>query len=436
MSAIFALGLPVTGPGELETMSCREQSTASKPKTLNRGWLSLMTSSRLASPVGPTVLAAVIVASGLLLGACVCATVIIEEPSAGTIADSDIIAVARVDRVVGRAPFTNAKPPIVMVTVEDGIKGAGRGEEIRLLEWVSGSPYWSTGRGPSGDDLSRWASKPVEAPRIGANLLVFLKRVGPHDAKPLRGMDGSIFVDSPIPSTVEIVRGTAWFTFSMQAVPPTITRGSAIEIRGVLKNRSSDTMSFDLRNAQVRQVSTPIGFVPIKRWRELAPPPVRLAPGASQPFSFPAQVVSAGPIGMPGSYWLDFKLPANVNNQGSDVSLYFQLEGEATPLDAATAARMVFAATVDSIFPFRPEIGPVHGVSLSQHQFLLGELAHSPPGNVLYVDWRSNLPMHPVRGGRYLFFLDGNWQLFHVAEASQANLEQVRRGLSRGGSRE
>ncbi len=417
-------------------MPCNAQSTASKRKVLKRGWLSVMTPGRLASPVWPTVLAAVIVARVLPFGACACADVVIEEPSVGTISDSDIIAVARVDRVVGRGPFTNAKPPIVMVTVENGIKGAGRGEEIRILEWVAGSPYWSTGRGPSGDDLHRWASKPVEAPRIGANLLVFLKRIGPHDAKPMTGMDGAIFEDSPVPSTVEIVRGTAWLSFAMQPVPPTIPRGSPIEIRGVLRNRSTDTMTFDLRNAQIRQVSTPIGFVPIKRWRELAPPPARLAPGESRPFSFPAQTVSAVPIGMPGGYWLDFKLPANVDNQGNDVSVYFQLEGKATPLDAATAARMVFAATVDSVYPFRPEIGPVHGVCLSQHQFLLGELAHSPQGNVLCVDWRVNLPMRPARGGRYLFFLDGNWQLFHVAEANQANLEQVRRGLSASESRE
>lgn len=414
-------------------MLCRAQSTVLKRKALKRGWLSLMIPSRVASPIWPTVLAAVIVARVLCFGACACATVIIEEPSAGTMSESDIIAVVRVDRVVGRGPFTNAKPPMFMVTVEDGIKGAGRGEEIHILEWVSGSPYCSTGRGPSGDDLHQWASKPVEAPRIGADLLVFLKRIGPNDAKPMTGMAGSIFVDSPVPSTVELVRGTAWVSFAMQPVSPTIPRGSAIEISGLLRNRSNDTMTFDLRNAQV---STPVGFVPIKRWRGLAPPPARLAPGECRPFSFPAQAVSAVPIGMPGSYWLDFRLPADVNNQGSEVSVYFQLEGEASPLDAATAARMVFAATVDSIYPFRPEIGPVHGVSLSQHQFLVGELAHSPQGNVLYVDWRSNLPMRPARGGRYLFFLDGNWQLFHVAEANQANLEQVKRGLSRSESRE
>ena len=76
-------------------------------------------------------------AVGLVLVAAVAdATVKVTEPSARTISVSDVIAVARVNRVLGHEPFTNKNPPSVLVTVQDVIKGATRGEVIRIVGWV------------------------------------------------------------------------------------------------------------------------------------------------------------------------------------------------------------------------------------------------------------------------------------------------------------
>ena len=143
----------------------------------------------------------------------------------------------------------------------------------------------------------------------------------------------------------------------------------------------------------------PTVLEPGERWRRHPPPPIRLAPGERREYSFPVENLSQVPIGVPGVYSFGFLLPANVNDQGSFVSVPFQTEGETMPREAAAASKAVFAATVDSIYLFRPDIGPVHAVSLSHHQFLLGEIHGAPPGNV--VDWRPNLPLRPIRGRRY-----------------------------------
>ena len=55
--------------------------------------------------------AAVVLAAGIILVAAMAyATVKIDEPSVGTISASDVIGVARVNRVLGREPFTNKNP--------------------------------------------------------------------------------------------------------------------------------------------------------------------------------------------------------------------------------------------------------------------------------------------------------------------------------------
>ncbi len=359
------------------------------------------------------------------------ATVKGTEPSARTISVSDVIGVARVDRVLGREPFTNKNPPSVQVTIRDGIKGATRGEVIRAVGWVTGAPIWETTR-ERDTAFRQWESRPSVPPAIGAEVLIFLKRTGPHEATPIRATDGSVFVLSPDPRTVEIVRGETWLTFAVRPIPRILHLGRPFEIGGGITNHSADSMVFDLRHARVTHSSMPTVLEPGERWQPHPPPPIRLAPGERREYSFSVEDLSPVPIGVPGVYSIGFQLPANVNDQGSFVSVYFQIEGETKPREAAAASKAVFAATVDSIYRFRPEVGPVHGVSLSHHQFLLGELNGSPPGNVQFVDWLPKLPLRPIRGRRYLFFLNGQWGLFHVAEMNRDNLDAARAGVARG----
>ena len=301
---------------------------------------------------------------------------------------------------------------------------------IRIDGWVTGAPGWSEGYGRRDTDIGAWEAKPAVPPAVGARVLVFLRRTGPHSATPVRAPDGPVFVVAPDSPTVEVVRGATWLTYAVRPIPQRTPSGRPIEISGVITNHSADSMVFDLQQAQVTYAAMPTALKPGERWRPNPPPPVQLAPGERREYSFRVEDLTPVPIGVPGGYSFGFRLPANLNEQGDFISVHFSIEGATRPREAAACSRTVFAATVDSVFSYRPEIGPVRGVSLSHHQFLLGDLDRSPQGNVLFVHWRPELPLRPVRGRRYLFFLGGEWGLFHVAVANRDNLDSARAGLS------
>ena len=141
------------------------------------------------------------------------------------------------------------------------------------------------------------------------------------------------------------------------------------------------------------------------------------------------------PIGAPGPHWFGFNLPASINGGGGHLPVRFRIEGEPKLLGIAAASWVVFEATVDSIYPYRPDMGPLREVSLVGHQFLRGGLGSSPPGNVFHVYWRRDFPVRPTRGRRYIVFLHRGWSVFHVAELSSDNLKSVMAGLARAEQR-
>ena len=355
------------------------------------------------------------------------ATVAVEEPSPNTISTSDIICLARVDRVLGAAPFTNRNPPDVFVTVQDGIKGTQRGETLQILGWVTGAPHWSDVHGLTIHDIRLWESRRTVPPAIGARLLLFLERSGQHQAKRIQGSNGPVFIASPDARTIETVRGAAWLDFTIRPIPKSPRH--PVTVGGILTNHSPDSMSFDLRHA-LTHGHMPTVLEPGERWRPHPPPPIRLGPGERRAYSFPLRDISPVPIGVPGPYSFDIHLPANVNGQGSYLSVAFRIDGEIRLRDAAACSWMVFAAAVDSIFPFRPDLGPAHWVSLIDHRFLHHEPHGAPRGYVLSVDWHRDLPLRPIPGRRYIFFLDRQGRVFHVAEMNSANLRSVEAGLA------
>jgi len=92
---------------------------------------------------------------------------------------------------------------------------------IRIDGWVAGAPGWSEVHGQRDADIRSWEAKLAVPPAVGAMVLVFLKRTGPHEAAPIRGMDGPVLLVAPHPRTVEIVRGATWHAFAVRPVPRT-----------------------------------------------------------------------------------------------------------------------------------------------------------------------------------------------------------------------
>jgi len=353
------------------------------------------------------------------------ATVAVAEPSDYMISQSDVICVAEVDRVFGRRPFTNGDPPELSLTVRVEIKGAKR-EELLRLSWVTGTPL-SAGRRPTNQDSVRWRSEPVMPPAPKTRLLLFLKREG-QQVESIWGMDGPVFIPSPDPRMIEIIRGRTWLEFKPRNFGEVDASRRPIELEGTLMNHASDSMSFDLRLAQ-ESVELPWSLKPRAPRQARFPAPLRLGPNERRAYSIPIEALSPSPMGVPGEYWVRVALPARVDERSYAFSLHFRIAGETKLEDAAAVSWLIFVATVDSIIPFRPEIGPTHGVMLGGHRALLGDLNQAPPGNVYFVDWHTRLPLRPRRGGRYIFFVTSDWWLYHVAEMNDENLRSVEAGL-------
>src|SRR5262249_7585889 len=152
-----------------------------------------------------------------------------------------------------------------------------------------------------------------------------------------------------------------------------------------------------------------------ERWRPHPPPAIRLGPGERRPYTFHLEDISPVPIGVSGHYDFGGILPASVHGGGTFPPVHFRIDGPVRLRGGAAASLAIFVATVDSIMLFRPDIEPAHEVKLVDHRFLLGDVDHSPPGNVFFVDWHRRLPLRPMRGRRYIFFLDRDWYAWHVA---------------------
>ena len=193
----------------------------------------------------PRAAMAVMAVGIVLVAAGAYATIKVTEPSARTLSVSDVIVVARVDRVLGHEPFTNKNPPSVLATVQDGIRGATRGEAIRIVGWVTGAPTWEA-MSQRDAAIRRWESRAAIPPAVGAEALLFLKRTGQHEATLTQSMNGPVFVISPDPGTIEIVRGTAGLTLTVRPIRRATPSRRSIEIGGVIVNHSADSMVFDL----------------------------------------------------------------------------------------------------------------------------------------------------------------------------------------------
>ncbi len=350
-----------------------------------------------------------------------------------------MIAVVRVDSIIGSTQLTNGHPPDVVVTVRDPIKGCLAGEALRVQGWVTGRPF-PPELDDHGEYIRRWEASPTTPPAPGARLLLYLRRAEPDRLQQVPSNNGPVWLSDPSPQQVAVVRGTTWIKFRLDEQTGWQEPSRLFVISGTLENTSRDTMDFDQRNVHVLDVSMPTGLAPGDRWRAHPQLATRLRPGERLSYFFYIDWVSPVPIGYPGSYAFNLELPAEVwgprkfwlgppatnlpdepLGQGNDIHVEFRVDGQPNLNLAAAAAWEVFTASVDSIAPGTVDSRHPYQVSLIDRRWLLNQ--HDDV--VVFSDWPQSLPLEPVIGRRFIVFRNRNGQIFHVAAVSRLNLNIV-----------
>ena len=250
------------------------------------------------------------------------ADVAFPEPNSQTLAQSSVIALARLADTEGSPPFSNLHPPTLIFEVTRPIRGAKIKDRLRVIGFTGNKPVVKLGTPPDpavvAANQKKWEHSAPPIPPASEDVLLFLDRdPGADTLHPVRGaFGGLVYFTAPDDEFIKRVIGMT--TFSLESVDGRdLTRPSKgpLKVKLLVTNLTGSPVRFDQRSIRI------FGHLPPAKGvdRDLAetPPPVAgnavipLGPHKSKTIEWDLKKLFPGQFEVPGMYWLRVKAPAS-----------------------------------------------------------------------------------------------------------------------------
>jgi hypothetical protein len=288
------------------------------------------------------------------------ADVVREEPNEETVAASEVIALATVEAVEGKGPFTNGSPPALVFAVTKAIKGTKVGEKLRVARWMDADATTCARKGmpvPEAEckllDQQR-REAPVAAPVPGSRHLLFLERDASGLKPHFNAWHRRITFADPSGRQATLVSGLVAFTFDAPRALPGIASGRPVVLRGALTNVSAAKASFDpgqivLEGQLAGRPQKPVSARVASAGGAAV---ITLAPRERREVAWDLTKLFPVTLAYPGTYTLRLELPARCT-QGASVyqHLDFTIDGTPTLAVSVEASPVVFVARAGQQVP-------------------------------------------------------------------------------------
>jgi hypothetical protein len=250
----------------------------------------------------------------LFFAAAARATVLFHEPTTMTLQRTTVLAVGVVRAVEGEAPFTNARPPTVVLEVERAVRGCKRGDSLRVPDWTAGTPRESwkpTMRVDPEEARREWLAEAAPAPAVGTRVVVFLDRDQAGALRPVHGhhFRARVAYESPSDELVAQLAGMATFGVSVEAKNEQSAVGSAAPATMTIANLSDHAARFEPASLIVHVNG---GNQPEGERKPWPGAPVELAAGESKSIEVDLAALFAKDLQKPNSYWIEVEGAASM----------------------------------------------------------------------------------------------------------------------------
>lgn len=361
------------------------------------------------------------------------ADVVREEPNPDTVNQSDVIAVATVESVQGKGPFTHQAPPKqVTFRVEKAIKGCVPGEKLEVRNWRTREKPDKKTIPPLfyEEQVLSWKKSPITIPAAGTPALLFLKKSKKGFlTQTTNGFGVPIWFENPSEETLAATRGLMTLEVSLKLAGERFDSSDPIPLRGTVKNLSAETQTLDPGRVVVRRLITPSGQFSRSTLQKpdsgQLPPAIVLSTGETRDFEWDLRRLVSVPMTVAGHYEANLQVPALCNGAGILADFRFDVEGKSTLLDAVRQSGIVLTATAGELIP-QPDGGT--DVVLKDRYYLKGgkRTADIPR----QVRWLESLPLPKPGDHLILCFGDQPGPLLLYAEPETfENLTEVKKTL-------
>ena len=255
------------------------------------------------------------VAAALLLPVAAAADVLFMQTLGEKVAASDTIAVAAFVKAEGKAPYTNANPPVAVFRVQTALRGCKVGDLLRVPDWNRRPKPEGRHKSPmppvppTEEELRAWAQESVSLPKPGEGAVLLLGGPGPQ---PL--LSGHIPHPNHLgadPGTIAQVIGLLTFSVDVQPVDDQqVELGAPLAFTVTVQNNSKEKKQFDLASLQMNASRPAPGQLDLALRKAAKVAVLDLAPGGSQSAKIDLNQLFPGVFTVAGDYWIDFDLPA------------------------------------------------------------------------------------------------------------------------------